>query len=261
VNPLKEEEPLLRTTLAPSLLRLAQQNLSRQIDFVALFEVSSVFLPRPAEAGGAEPLAAAAVLSEPQEASLWDRKNPIPLFYRAKGVAERLLIQAGYVALWRGDTESPYLHPGASATIEVGGHVVGTVGELHPEVAANFLLDVPCALIELDLGRLEAQPRPAKAFREVSRQPAARRDLAVLLADDVAAGEVLAAIEQAGGTDLLSVELFDRYAGKGVPQGRVSLAFRLAFQKMDRALTEKEVSKSVDRIVRMLSHRFDGELR
>jgi phenylalanyl-tRNA synthetase beta chain len=261
VNPLKEEEPLLRTTLAPSLLRLAQQNLSRQIDFVALFEISSVFLPRPAEAGGAEPLAAAAVLSEPQEASLWDRKNPIPLFYRAKGVAERLLIQAGYVALWRGDTESPYLHPGASAAIEVGGHVVGTVGELHPEVAANFALDVPCALIELDLGRLEAQPRPAKAFREVSRQPAARRDLAVLLADDVAAGEVLAAIEQAGGSDLLSVELFDRYAGKGVPQGRVSLAFRLAFQKMDRALTEKEVSKSVDRIVRMLSHRFDGELR
>jgi phenylalanyl-tRNA synthetase beta chain len=77
----------------------------------------------------------------------------------------------------------------------------------------------------------------------------------------VAAGEVLAAIEQAGGADLRSVELFDRYAGKGVPEGRVSLAFRLAFQKMDRALTEKEVSKSVDRVVRMLSHRFGGELR
>jgi len=260
-NPLKDEEPLLRTTLAPSLLRLVQQNLSRQIDGVALFEVSSVFIPRPSEAGGAEPLAAAAVLSEPAEAALWDRKNPVPLFYRAKGVAERLLIQAGYVALWRGQTDSPYLHPGASASIEVGGQVVGTVGEIHPEVAANFALDVPCALIELDLGRLEAQPRHAKTFREVSRQPAARRDLAVLLADDVAAGDVLAAIEQAGGADLLSVELFDRYAGKGVPEGRVSLAFRLAFQKMDRALNEKEVSKSVDRIVRMLSHRFDGELR
>jgi phenylalanyl-tRNA synthetase beta chain len=261
VNPLKEEEPLLRTTLTPSLLRLAQQNLSRQIDSVALFEISSVFLPRPSEAGGAEPLAAVAVLSEPQEAALWDRKNSIPLFYHAKGVAERLLIQAGYVALWRGDAMSPYLHPGASASIEVGGHVVGTVGELHPEVAANFALDVPCALIEFDLGLLEAQPRRTKAFCEVSRQPAARRDLAVLLDDDKAAGEVLAAIEQAGGADLLSVELFDRYAGKGVPEGRVSLAFRLAFQKMDRALTEKEVSKSVDRIVRMLSHRFGGELR
>jgi phenylalanyl-tRNA synthetase beta chain len=139
--------------------------------------------------------------------------------------------------------------------------VVGTVGELHPEVAANFAIDVPCALIELDLGRLEAQPRHPKVFLELSRQPAARRDLAVLLDDDVAAGEVLAAIEQAGGADLLSVELFDRYAGKGVPEGRVSLAFRLAFQKMDRALTDKEVTKSVDRIVRMLSHRFGGELR
>ena len=139
--------------------------------------------------------------------------------------------------------------------------MVGIVGELHPEVAAHFALDVPCALIEFDLGRLEAQPRRAKAFREVSRQPAARRDLAVLLDDEVVAGDVLAAIEQAAGADLLSVELFDRYAGKGVPEGRVSLAFRLAFQKMDRALTEKEMSKSVDRVVRMLSHRFGGELR
>jgi len=261
VNPLKEEEPLLRTTLAPSLLRVAQQNLSRQIDSVAIFEISSVFLPRSADEGAAEPLAAAAVLSEPQDSGLWDRKNPVPLFYRAKGVAERLLIQAGYVALWRGEEKPPYLHPGASASIEVGGHVVGTVGELHPEVAANFALDVPCALIEFDLGLLEVQPRRATAFREVSRQPAARRDLAVLVDEDKAAGEILVAIEQAGGSDLLSVELFDRYAGKGVPEGRVSLAFRLAFQKMDRALTEKEVSKSVDRIVRMLSHRFGGELR
>jgi phenylalanyl-tRNA synthetase beta chain len=261
VNPLKEEEPLLRTTLVPSLLRLVQQNRNRQLDGIELFEVSSVFLPRPGEPAGAEPLAAVAVLSEPREPGLWAAKSQIPLFFRAKGVAERLLIQAGYRAKWQSGDESPYFHPGASASVWVGGHVVGTVGELHPEVAANFALDVPCALIELDLRRLEGQPRRAREFHEVSRQPVARRDLAVSLARDVAAGEIVAAIEKTAGGDLLSVELFDRYEGKGVPEGHVSLAFRLTFQKMDRALTEKEVSKSIDRVVKMLSHRFGGELR
>ena len=75
------------------------------------------------------------------------------------------------------------------------------------------------------------------------------------------AGELLAAIHKAGGADLVSVELFDRYEGKGVPEGRVSLAFRMVFQKPDRTLTDAEVSKATDRVVRMLAKRFGGELR
>ena len=94
-----------------------------------------------------------------------------------------------------------------------------------------------------------------------SRQPQARRDLAVLLDREQPAGEVLAAVERAAGADLVSSELFDRYEGEKVPEGKVSLAFRLVFQRTDRALTEKEVVKATDRVVRMLSHRFGGELR
>jgi phenylalanyl-tRNA synthetase beta chain len=145
--------------------------------------------------------------------------------------------------------------------IEVEEQVVGAVGELHPEVAASFELDTACAVIELDLSVLGALPRRAIQFRDVSRQPQARRDLAVLLDCEQPAGEVLAAVEQAAGDDLVSAELFDRYEGKGVPEGKVSLAFRLVFQRADRALTEKEVAKATDRVVRMLSHRFGGELR
>jgi phenylalanyl-tRNA synthetase beta chain len=259
LNPIKEEEPLLRTTLVPSLLRLAHQNLRRQVDSVELFEISRVF----SSGGpyGEEPLAVAALLTEPQEIHLWRRSNPPPFFFRAKGVAERLLIQAGYVASLRRQTESAYFHPGASAAIEVGGKVIGAVGELHPEVASRFAIDVPCALIEVDLSALEASPRRVPQFREVSRQPLARRDLAVLLEASQPASEVLDAIAKAAGSDLITAELFDRYEGKGVPAGKVSLAFRLAFQRPDRALTEKELGKAIDRVVRMLSHRFGGEIR
>jgi phenylalanyl-tRNA synthetase beta chain len=261
LNPIKEEEPRLRTTLVPSLLRVAQQNLSRQVDSVRIFELSRLFLPAPGEEAPAEPLWLAAVLTEPREMGLWEPRSPAPLFFQAKGLAERLLIQMGYVASLRGETRSPYLHPGASVAIEVEEQVVGAVGELHPEVAANFELDTTCAVIELDLSLAGGLPRRAVQFRDVSRQPQARRDLAVLLDREQPAGEVLAAVEKAAGADLVSAELFDRYEGKGVPEGKISLAFRLVFQRADRALTEKEVAKATDRVVRMLSHRFGGELR
>jgi len=158
-------------------------------------------------------------------------------------------------------TASPYLHPGASVAIEIENREVGAVGELHPEVAANFGIEVACAVMEIDLDALQELPRRRSRFREVSRQPLVRRDLAVVVAADQPAGQVLAAVEKAAGQDLVSVELFDRYAGSGVPEGKVSLAFRLVFQRADRTLTEEEVTKATDRVVKMLSHRFGGELR
>ena len=83
----------------------------------------------------------------------------------------------------------------------------------------------------------------------------------MLLDREQAAGDVLEAIEKAAGRDLVSAEIFDRYEGKGVPEGRVSLAFRLIFQHVDRTLKDTEVTKATDRVVRMISHRFRGELR
>jgi phenylalanyl-tRNA synthetase beta chain len=88
-----------------------------------------------------------------------------------------------------------------------------------------------------------------------------RRDLAVLVDRAQPAGEILEAIRKQGGSHFVSVEVFDRYEGRGIPEGRVSLAFRLIYQRPDRALTEAEVAKSVDRTVQMLANRFGGELR
>jgi phenylalanyl-tRNA synthetase beta chain len=171
------------------------------------------------------------------------------------------MMQMGYEVGLRSAPPPPYLHPGAAAALEVAGSGVGFVGDLHPEVAAAFDLDVACAVLEVDLGGLEALAPREIRYREVSRQPQVRRDLAVVVDRSRAAGEILAAIERAGGADLVSVELFDRYEGEGVPEGQVSLAFRLVFQRPDRTLTDAEVTATSDRVVRMLAHRFDGKLR
>jgi phenylalanyl-tRNA synthetase beta chain len=143
----------------------------------------------------------------------------------------------------------------------VGEHVIGSVGELHPEVAGRFEIDVPCAVFELDLAALVELPRPAARFREPSRQPRVRRDLAVLLDRTQAAGEVLEAVRRAGGPQLVAAEIFDRYEGKGVPEGKVSVAFRVTFQREERAFTEAEISKLMERVVEAVRRGFGGELR
>ncbi|MBW2269023.1 MAG: phenylalanine--tRNA ligase subunit beta [Deltaproteobacteria bacterium] len=260
VNPIKEEEPQLRTHLLPSLLRAARLNRARQAEGVQLFEVSRVFLPQGPGELPHEPLQAVALLLEDQTARLWGN-SPAPLFFQAKGIAERLLNLLGYDALLRRGTQPAYLHPGASGTFWVGEKMVGAVGELHPETCSRFEIDVPGVALELDLSALLAQPAQPPQYREVSRFPQVRRDLAVLVDREHAADDLVVAVRKGAGKDCTSVEIFDRYEGKGVPEGKVSLAFRLVFQRADRTLEDSEVTPAVDRVVRTLLHRFGAELR
>ncbi len=259
VNPVHEGESQLRSALLPSLLRLARQNLNRQVEGLRLFELSRVFIPRGAGELPDEPLWLAALLTEAEQARLWGA--PPPLFFQAKGIAERLLFQLGYVA-WSGRGElPPYLHPAAALALAVGGVRVGAIGELHPEVAASFGLEVACAALEVDLSALAGRPRREVQVREVSRHPRVRRDIAVLVDRERPAGDLLEAVRKAAGADLVSAEVFDRYEGAGVPEGRVSLAFRMVFQRGDRTLQDAEVARATERVVRALAQRFGGELR
>ena len=134
-------------------------------------------------------------------------------------------------------------------------------GELHPAVASRLEIDSPCALIEIDLSTVGDLPTRERRYAEVSKHPQVRRDLAVLLDRDQPAAEVLAAVRKKAGASLVGVEVFDRYEGSGVPEGRVSLALRLVFQRNDRTLTDDEVSKAVNGVLQMLAHRFAAEQR
>jgi len=260
LNPIQSTDSVLRTTLVPSLLRATQANLRRQVERLRLFEVSRVFLAREEGDLPEEPLQAVAVLSDAEGASLWESKE-VPIFFRAKGVGERLLADLGHPWTFRAGTSEPYLHPGAAGEFCIGEGRVAVVGELHPETAARFEIEAPTALLVVDLEALERVSRRDPQYREVSYHPSVRRDLAVLLDRAAQAGEVLEAIRKTGGAALTSVDVFDRWEGKGVPEGKVSLTFRLVFQRADRNLTDSEVVKATDRVVNLLAHRFGGELR
>lgn len=261
LNPILEDEPLLPTTLLPSLLRAVRRNLARQVERVRLFEVASVFRRVDSEELPDEPKSVCAVLTRGERSSLWEAPEPAPLFFEAKGVAQRLLRDLGYLARFEAGSSEPYLHPGACGRFRAGKAALGHVGELHPEVAAFFEIDVPCVVIEIDLSQLQHVPTKPNRLVDVSPFPLAKRDIAVLLSRDQPVGDVLEAIQKTGGKHLVSVSIFDRYLGKGVPEGQVSIAFRLIFQRPDRTLTDAEVAKANDRVVQMLAHRFGGRQR
>ena len=260
LNPIQSVDSVLRTTLVPSLLRATQANLRRKVERLRLFEISRVFLAREGNDLPEEPLQAAAVLSDGGGVSLWEPKR-VPVFFQAKGIGERLLADLGYPWSFRAGTSEPYLHPGAAGEFWIGEESVAVVGDLHPETAARFEIDAPTAILVVDLEALVRLPRRDPRYREVSYHPSVRRDLAVLLDSTAQAGEVLEAIRKTGGASLASVDVFDRWEGRGVPEGKVSLTFRLVFQRADRSLTDFEVARATDRVVDLLAHRFGGELR
>jgi phenylalanyl-tRNA synthetase beta chain len=260
LNPILEAEPDLRSAILPGLLRAARRNRARQVERVRLFELGRAFLARGPGEPPAEPEGLAAVLVGAERAGVWAASG-VPLFFEAKGIAERLLADLGLAVRFRAGSDAPYLHPGACGELRAGRLVIARVGELHPDVARGYELGAECAAIEVDLEQLLGLEPVRPRYSEVSPYPAARRDLAVLVALGQPAGEVLDAIRSAAGPLLAGVSLFDRYEGKGVPAGKVSLAFRLAFQRTDRTLTEAEVASAVERVVHMLGERFGGELR
>jgi phenylalanyl-tRNA synthetase beta chain len=260
LNPIHADRPVLRTELLGSLLRTARGNLARQVEGLAIFEVSRVF--RAGEPGGLpeEPIEAALVLTDPPASNLW-HDTAAPAFFRAKGAVERMLRSVGRPGTFHAGEVEPFLHPGSSGAFRVGGRTVAVVGDLHPAVASAFEIEASTAVAVVDVDALDGVDAAPPQYREVSRHPRVQRDLAVLLGADVAAGEVLEAIRKKAGGSLQDVVIFDRYEGKGVPEGRVSLAFRLTFQRNDRTLTEPEVTKATERVVQLLAKQFGGELR
>ena len=160
---MKEEEPWLRTGLLPTLLGVARQNRSRQVDRVRIFEVSRVFRPQGPGELPEEPLQVAALVTAGDAPGLWEARKVPPLFFEARGIAERLLIALGYDATFR-RSAPPTLHPAAAVEIEVGGNVVGTLGEIHPEVAARI------ESLESEVQSLKTTPAAAaKALLEAFR--------------------------------------------------------------------------------------------
>lgn len=264
-NPINAELPLLRGELVGSVLRTAARNLKLQNTRLRIFECGRVFRPEAPGELPAEPVQAVALLSGVAAAGIaapGEAADAASCFLQAKGAAERLLGDFALDARFRAGAGEAYLHPEISGAFEAEGAASAPIvlGEVHPETAAAFDVE-EAALLVIDVDALCALRGAPAQYREVSRYPAARRDLSLWAGEDVPVGALLDAIRKTGGAALHSVEFFDRYRPGGREQGKVSLAFHLVFQRPDRTLTDAEVDKAVRRVVGRLEQEFGAELR
>ncbi|HXS32687.1 MAG TPA: phenylalanine--tRNA ligase subunit beta [Solirubrobacterales bacterium] len=264
-NPLSEDQSVMRTTVLGSLLDVAQRNLSRGADAVALYESGRVYLSAstnsPFSANDAQNRGFAVLAGEfagerpapvvephrigclavgPLVDKSWRGGGEPADFFALKGTLEGLAGQLG-AELSVEPAEEPFLHPGRSARVDCAGRAGGWIGELHPLVCRAWDLEAAVAF-EVDLAvLLAASPAGEETFEDVTTFPAVYQDLAVVLSSEVAAAQLREVVLGAGGELLQAAEVFDLYEGEQLGEGKKSLALRLEFRAADRTLTDEEV--------------------
>jgi phenylalanyl-tRNA synthetase beta chain len=272
INPLGEERSAMRTTLLPGLLDALRRARRRGVSDVRLYTMGAKFLaPPPNSALPDERPSFAAVLAGQRTAHL---SKPEDLdVYDAKGLAvelaERVTGQKATVEAQPPERRATFLHPRGAGDVIVAGQVVGCFGPIHPDVADLLDLGGACLIVELDVRALQELGHRAPRYQPIPTLPAATRDLALVVHDDVTAGAVEAAIQQAGGDLCESVELFDLFRGGQVQAEHRSLAFHVVYRdpkaatdpEKARTLTDEEVDKRHKAVVDAVSHKLGAVLR
>ncbi|MFF4240708.1 phenylalanine--tRNA ligase subunit beta [Actinomadura geliboluensis] len=280
-NPMSEQEPLLRTTLLPGLLKALALNVGRGFGDTALFELGVVFRPRPdapdraprlavdrgptaEEIAGLEaalpdqPHRVAVVLSGDREPAGWWGEGRPALWADAIEAARTVAREVGVELTAKADQHAPW-HPGRCAALYAGDTLVGHAGELHPRVTKAYGLPARSCAMELELRRL-GEPVSVRA-PHVSSYPVATQDVALVVDAGVPAADVESALRDGAGDLLEAIRLFDVYTGEQAGEGRKSLAYSLRFRAPDRTLTAEEASQARDSAVAAASERTGAVLR
>ncbi len=243
-NPLGEEYAVLRTQLASSLLTVLSTNYNRKNAAVRFFEVSKRFVPRAlplVEQPDEIPVLALGAYGEGED------------YFTLKGAVEALCAAFGALPRFERSAE-PYLHPGRQAAVLLGDTVLGTLGEVHPDVAEGYGIGVRAYVAELDLQPLfaAAEGRVLR-YQPLPRFPAVERDLALLCAEELPAATVEATIRAAGGKLLETVTLFDVYQGAQIAAGQKSIAYSLRFRSAEGTLSDTELDPVMNKIMKKLT--------
>jgi phenylalanyl-tRNA synthetase beta chain len=260
-NPAATEYSALRKDLLTGLLDAFASNISNGNGYLWGYEIGSVFWQDEDGSDEAEHLAG--IFGGDPTMGVW-QKNTQPLnWYEAKGILETIFHRLGIVVEYQPDRADPRLHPGRTASLWIDGNRLGVFGQLHPELIQQRELPEQVYVFELDLfNLLEAVERLSIAiFKPYSTYPSSDRDIAFFAANQISVAELQRSIKRSGGELLESVDLFDQYVGKGVPEGQRSLAFRLVYRASDRTLTDDEVNTVHQKVRDNLEEKFSVSLR
>jgi phenylalanyl-tRNA synthetase beta chain len=261
-NPLSEDQAVMRTTLVPGLLYAVRSNIYRQNLDLKLFELGRVFFPRGEDQLPEEVECLGGILSGLREEESWARKRMEVDFFDLKGVLEGFFEGLGVSGLeFVADPKSSFLHSSKACRICVKGDEIGVMGEVHPALREHFDLKQEVFLFEFDFQKVVERMTVRRVFVPLPRYPAVTRDLAVVVDEEVAAGDILRTLWAENNGWIKEIRLFDLYQGSPVPRGKKSLAFRLIYQKEDRTLTDREVNDFHQTLIQVLGREYKGILR
>jgi len=258
VNPISADLAVMRQGLWPGLVQALKHNLARQQRRVRIFEAGVRF--RPSGPGLSEELVIAGVVTGPALPEQWGEPGRPVDFFDVKSDLEAILRMAGKPEEFNWTAEQhPALHPGRSVRLRRHGKHLGWLGVVHPGLLAETGLDEAPVVFELAAAELMAATVPR--FQGLSRFPAVRRDLAILVAGDTPAARLVAAAREAAGAVLREVVVFDIFAGEHIDAGQKSVALGLILQETSRTLTDADADQIVRNIVQRLAKDFRARMR
>ncbi len=266
-KPLRLPEPIsadmseMRLSLLTGLLGAVVYNQNRQQNRIRLFESGLSFIPdNTVEQGVRQNVMLAAVMTGNRYEEHWDLASQPVDFYDLKGDLEAILEASGRFSEIAFRAEShPALHPGQSAAIYLRDEYVGFIGTIHPELENRLGLNGRTVVFELRWDKLSGRQLPMAG--DISRFPANRRDIAIVVAENIIAGDLLAELKKVSVNQLVGINLFDVYRGCKIAEGYKSLAISLILQDTTRTLGEEEIASTVEKCVEVLRQRFQASLR
>ncbi|MBY8162073.1 phenylalanine--tRNA ligase subunit beta [Vibrio fluvialis] len=260
-NPISADMSAMRLSLIQGLLNTVVHNQKRQQPRVRLFEQGLRFIPDQAAENGMrqEPILAG-VISGTRGEEHWNLETATVDFFDLKGDVEAILeLTANGKAYSFAAAKHPALHPGQSAAIVLDGKEIGVIGTVHPELERKFGLNGRTIVFEIEWSAINTKVIPEAVA--LSKFPSNRRDIAVVVDDAVASGDIVNACLDQGGEFLKDAKLFDVYVGKGVEDGKKSLAIALTLQSAERTLEDADIAGAVEAIVAHVSAKFGATLR
>lgn len=258
-NPLSEDMVIVRPTLMYSLLANIRDNFNRNQFDLRFFEVSKVFTP--AEELANEELRICVAIAGKPERTLWNPKPKAYDFYTMKGYVEKLLEYMGINRYKLERSSNENFHPGRSADIKIGNDVIGTFGEVHPDVLEAMDIKRERAYVaDIDLARAEKYIKSAVKYERIVKYPEVIRDLAIVMDKDILVGNMVEDLKRVSPL-IEKIEIFDVYEGKKIDADKKSVAISIVLRNKVKTLEEKEINDVVTKVLETISKKYRGEIR
>ena len=273
LNPLSEDQSVMRTMLLPGLLENVKRNINQQKTAIKMFEIGKVFTPAGSNIQPSEKTMLAGVLSgnrHGENSPLHFKQEAVDIF-EAKGCVEFMINEMGlghigegeaiHFALPENGSDEPFAENGYSLDVRFGSLKLGSLGKVKEEVLRSFSIKHDVYYFDLEYDRICDQPTISKQFSSLPVYPSVKRDIALVVSENVSAGELLAKVRNSRDKLIESCEIFDLFQGEKIPEGFKSVALTITYRSPTKTLTEKNVEKSHSKIVRLLTDEFGGSFR